>query len=78
MDATRCRNSEANDATNLNEDKSINTEEGVKVVGKYLRSLSFREKMKGLLPHHRPLKEQMKDKRFPALICFDRVYLRQE
>ena len=45
----------------LNEDKSIETEE-VKVVGKSSKSLSFCERMKGLLPHHRPLKDQMRDK----------------
>ena len=46
----------------LNEDKSIETEEEVKVVGKSSRSLSFCEKMKGLSPHRHPLKDQMRDK----------------
>ena len=51
-------NSETNDAANLNEDR----ENEVKVVGEYLRSLSFRERMKGLSPHYRPLKERMRNK----------------
>ena len=45
----------------LNEDKSIVTEE-VKVVGKSSKSLSFCERMKGLSPHCRPLKDRMRDK----------------
>ena len=56
-DAIRCMNSEANDVANLNEDKSIDTEQEVKVVGKSSRSLSFREMMKELSPHRRPLKD---------------------
>ena len=32
------------------------------MVGKYLRSLSFCKRMKGLLPHCRSLKERMRDK----------------
>jgi hypothetical protein len=54
--------SEANDAAVLNEDKSIDTEQEVKVVGESSRSLSFRERMKGLSPHRRPLKDRMRDK----------------
>ena len=46
----------------LNEDKSIDTEQEVKVVGKSLRSMSFRDRMRGLSPHRPPLKDQMKDK----------------
>ena len=42
-DATRCMNGGADDAVDLNEDKSINMDEEVKVVGKSLRSLSFRD-----------------------------------
>ena len=45
----------------LNEDKSIETEE-VKVVGESSKSLLFRERMKGLLPHRHPLKDRMRDK----------------
>ena len=48
---------EADDAGDLNEDKSINTEEEVKVVGDFLRFLSFRARMKTLLPHRHPLKD---------------------
>ena len=40
-DATKCLNGEADYAVDLNEEKSINTEEEVKVVGESLRSLSF-------------------------------------
>ena len=61
-DVTRCMNSEANDASDLNVDKSIDTEQGVKVVGESSRSLSFHEKMKELSPHRHPLKERMRDK----------------
>jgi hypothetical protein len=46
----------------LNVDKSINTEQGIKVEGKSSRYLSFREMMRHLSPHCCPLKEQMKDK----------------
>ena len=45
----------------LNENKSIETEE-VKVVGESSKSLSYRERMKGLSPHRRPLKDRMRDK----------------
>ena len=61
-DETRCMNSEANDAPDLNEDKSIDTEQEVKVVGESPRSLSFRDRMRGLSPHRRPLKDRMRDK----------------
>ena len=46
----------------LNEEKSKNGEKEVKVVGKSSRSLSFREKMRGISPHSRPLKDRMRDK----------------
>ena len=72
-DETKCMNNEANDTTDLNEDKSINTEQEIKVVGESSRSLSFRDRMRGLSPHRRPLKD-----RFCTLICFDRVHLHQE
>ena len=55
-------NSEADDVADLNEEKSIETKNEVNVVGEALRSLSFRERLKTLLPHRRPLKDQMKDK----------------
>ena len=44
--ATRCINNEANNATDSNEAKSIDTELGFKVVGKSSRSSSFYERMK--------------------------------
>jgi hypothetical protein len=47
----------------LDEDKSNETEEDeVKVVGKSSKSLSFRKRMRALLPHHLPLKDRKKDK----------------
>ena len=46
----------------LDEDKSIETKEEVKVVGKSSKSLSFCERMRGLLLHGRPLKDRMRDK----------------
>ena len=45
-DITRCMISEANDAADLNEDKSIDMEQGVKMVGESSRSLLFCKKMK--------------------------------
>jgi hypothetical protein len=61
-DATRCMNSEADDAIDLNEKKSNDRQKEVKVVGESSRSFSFRERMKGLSLHRRPLKERMRDK----------------
>jgi hypothetical protein len=55
-------NGEANDAVDLNEDKTIDTKKEVKVVAESLRSLSFSERMKILLPHRRPLRDWIKDK----------------
>jgi hypothetical protein len=55
-------NGEANDVVDLNENKSIDMEEEVKVLHKFIRSLSFREMMKILSPHCRPLKDRMKNK----------------
>jgi hypothetical protein len=46
----------------LNEDKTTNMKNEVKVVGESSRSLLFRERLRGLLPHHCPLKDQMRDK----------------
>ena len=46
----------------VNEDKTTNGEDEVKVVGESSRSLSFRERMRGLSPHRRPLKDRMRDK----------------
>jgi hypothetical protein len=49
--------------TNVDEDKSNETEEEeVKVVGESSKSLSFRERMRALQPHHLPLKDRKKDK----------------
>jgi hypothetical protein len=56
-DATRCMNSDAGDATKLNEGKSNDMEKEVKVVGESSRPLSFCERMKELSPHCRPLKD---------------------
>jgi hypothetical protein len=55
-DATRGMNGD------LNEEKSIDMEEEVKVEVKFSRFLLFCERMKGLVPHCRQLKDRMKDK----------------
>jgi hypothetical protein len=47
---------------NLDEDKSNETKQEVKVVDKSSKSLLFCKRMRGLLPHHCPLKDRMKDK----------------
>jgi hypothetical protein len=46
----------------LDEDKSNETEEEVKVEGKSSKSISFHEQMKALPPHHLPLKDRKRDK----------------
>ena len=48
--------------TDLDKDKSNETENEVKVEGESLKPLSFRERMQGLSPHRRPLKDRMQDK----------------
>jgi hypothetical protein len=45
---------------NLDEDKSNETEEEVKVEGESSKSISFREWMRGMTPHHLPLKDRKK------------------
>jgi hypothetical protein len=46
----------------LDEDNSNETEEEVKVDGESSKSISFRERMRALPPHHLPLKDRKKDK----------------
>ena len=46
----------------LDEDKSNETEQEMKVVGESSKSLSFRERMRGLSPHRCPLEDRMRDK----------------
>ena len=46
----------------LGEDKPKENEHEMKVVGKSSKSRSFRERMRGLSPHHLPLKDRMKNK----------------
>ena len=46
----------------LDEDKSKETEQEVKGEGESSKSRSFRGKMRGLSPHHLPLKDRMRDK----------------
>ena len=60
---------------NLNEDKSNETDQEVKVEGESSKSLSFRQMMRGLSPHHLPLKDRMRVKLFLIWICFDLVHL---
>lgn len=61
-DVTTCMNSEANDVVDLNEDKSIETEQEIKVLGKSSRSLLFCKRMKKLPLHRCPLKDRIKNK----------------
>ena len=56
------KDADVNEDAHLNEEKTTNEEGEVKVVGESSRSLSFRERMRGLLPHRRPLKDRMRDK----------------
>jgi hypothetical protein len=56
--------------SDMNEDKSIKTEEEVKVVGESLKSLSFHERMRGLSLHRRPLKDRMRDKTITYIDLF--------
>ena len=46
----------------LDENKLNKTEQEMKVEGESSKSVSFLERMRGLLPHRRPLKDRMKDK----------------
>jgi hypothetical protein len=55
-------NYEADHAAELNEEKSNDKKNEVKVVGESSRPFSFRKKMKGLSPYRRFLKDQMMDK----------------
>ena len=47
---------------NLNEEKVKDMEKEVKVVSKSSRFLLFRERMRGLSPHYRSLKDRMRNK----------------
>lgn len=51
-----------NKNVDLNEDKTTNNKDKLNVVDKSLRSLLFRERMRVLSPHCRPLKDRMMDK----------------
>lgn len=53
---------DVNEHVDLNEDKTTTRKNDVKVVSKSLRSLSFCEKMRRLLPHRCPLNNCMRDK----------------
>jgi hypothetical protein len=55
-------NNEADDAVELNEEKSNEREKEVKVVCESSRSLSFWKKMKGLSPYYHLVKDRMMDK----------------
>ena len=71
-DSTNCVDRDANDAVDLSadipwkindvdsDDNSDDVEE-VNIAMESSKTLSFRERMKRLLPHRLPLKEQMKD-----------------
>ena len=60
---------------NLNEDNSKETEQEVKVEGESSKSLSLRQMMRALPPHHLPLKDRMRDETISYRDCFDRVHL---
>jgi hypothetical protein len=47
---------------NLDEDKTNETEQEVKEEGESSKSLSFRKRMRGMSPHHLPLKDRKRDK----------------
>ena len=47
----------------MNEDKTTNNKDEIKVVDEMPRSLSFPERMRGLLPHRSPLKDRMRYKK---------------
>ena len=51
----------------VDKNKSNETEKDVKVEGKSLKFLSFREMMRGLSPHPRLLKDQLRDKTVPYM-----------
>ena len=46
----------------MTDDKTTNMDVEVKGVGESSRSLSFRERMRGLPPHRLPLKDRLEDK----------------
>ena len=54
----------------LDEDKPNETEQEVKVVGESSKSLSFCKRMRGLLPHHRLLKDRLRDKTISYINLF--------
>ena len=65
-DALRCIDREADDAVDLNSDKSIDIEKEVNVVAQSLKSSSFCDTMRTLSPYQRSLKEQIKDQ----MVCY--------
>ena len=54
----------------VNEEKTINRDDDLNELGKSSKSLSFREKMRGLSPHHFSLKDRLKDKTVPYIDLF--------
>ena len=51
-----------NECAIVNEEKTINMDDEVTEVGESSKSLLFRKRMRGLEPHHLPLKDRLKDK----------------
>jgi hypothetical protein len=47
---------------NLNKDKTTHRKDEVQLVSESLRSLSFRERVRGISPHRRPRENRMRDK----------------
>jgi hypothetical protein len=56
------KDADVNENVDLNEEKTTNMKDEVKVVDASSRPLWFRKRMKGLLPHRHPLKDRIRDK----------------
>ena len=59
-----------NEDISVNEEKKINRDDDINELGESLKSLSFRERMRGLSPHHLPLKDRLRDKTVPYIDLF--------
>ena len=59
-----------NENISVNEEKTINRDDDINELGESLKSLSFRERMRGLSPHHLPLKDLLRDKMVPYIDLF--------
>ena len=64
------KNAGVNEDAVVNKEKTTNRDNEVIEVGESSKSLSFCETMKGLSPHHLPLKDRLKDKTVPYIKLF--------